>query len=112
MEIFNMPVFVKTDDEGRVIALRTNNFVGEDWVRVECDEKHIHRFVIANRNIGALKNIDGIYRYKLVDNNIVERTQEEIAADKAAILATPTQLDIIEAQVAYTAMMTDTLLEG
>lgn len=25
---------------------------------------------------------------------------------------TPTQLDIIEAQIAYTAMMTDTLLEG
>lgn len=25
---------------------------------------------------------------------------------------TPTQLDIIEAQVTYTAMMTDTLLEG
>ena len=27
-------------------------------------------------------------------------------------VATPTQLDIIEAQVTYTAMMTDTLLEG
>ena len=29
-----------------------------------------------------------------------------------AVVCTPTQLDLIEAQVAYTAMMTDTLLEG
>lgn len=34
-------------------------------------------------------------------------TQEELAAMNA-----PTQLDRIEAQIAYTAMMTDTLLEG
>lgn len=37
-----------------------------------------------------------------------EVTVEEVA-DKET---TPSQLDVIEAQVTYTAMMTDTLLEG
>lgn len=35
-----------------------------------------------------------------------------IEDDGVEEVATPTQLDIIEAQVTYTAMMTDTLLEG
>ena len=35
----------------------------------------------------------------------------EIFEDGEPELALPTQLDVIEAQVAYTAMMTDTLLE-
>ena len=38
------------------------------------------------------------------EHTIVDDGVEEITA--------PTQLDIIEAQVTYTAMMTDTLLEG
>jgi len=42
----------------------------------------------------------------------VERTQEEMDADYISVEPTPSQLDIIEAQVTYTAMMTDTLLEA
>ena len=37
-------------------------------------------------------------------------TFEEIAQPEPVLA--PTQLDIIEAQITYTAMMTDTLLEG
>lgn len=53
----------------------------------------------------------GIYRYKLVDGKPIERTQEEIDADYVETESIPTQLDRIEAQVTYTAMITDTLLE-
>lgn len=52
--------------------------------------------------------------YKYVDGEVVKRTAEEIGADRAALPApedAPTQLDRIEAQAVYTAMMTDTLLE-
>ena len=52
-----------------------------------------------------------IYRYKLINSKPVERTQEEMNSDYVAPTSTPSQLDIIEAQVTYTAMMTDTLLE-
>lgn len=52
--------------------------------------------------------------YKWENGEVIRRTEEEIEADRAAIRPlspAPTQLDQIEAQVAYTAMMTDTLLE-
>ena len=45
-----------------------------------------------------------IYRY-------IPFTEEELA-EKRELEKRPTQLDIIEAQVTYTAMMTGTLLEG
>ena len=52
--------------------------------------------------------------YKYENEEVMLRTEEEIEADIAAIPepeAVPTQLDIVEAQALYTAMMTDTLLE-
>ena len=54
----------------------------------------------------------GICYYKLEDGKPVERTQEEMDADYVEPTPIPSQLDIIEAQVTYTAMMTDTLLEA
>lgn len=38
--------------------------------------------------------------------------EEEIIPEPEMVEPEPTQLDIIEAQITYTAMMTDTLLEG
>lgn len=60
----------------------------------------------------ALWTMDCIPLYKYVDGQVVARTEEEIAADRTAIPEIPpTALERMEAQVAYTAMMTDTLLE-
>ena len=55
----------------------------------------------------------GAYRYKLVDGKPVECTAEEIAQQEEAMkpVDEPTQEDRIEAQVMYTALMTDTLLD-
>lgn len=50
--------------------------------------------------------------YKWEDGEVVKRTAEEIEADMPEPAEPqPTQLDLIEAQVTYTALMTDTLLE-
>ena len=52
--------------------------------------------------------------YKYEDGEVKHRSDEEITADIAAIPDPenePSQLDMLEAQVTYTAMMTDTLLE-
>ena len=55
---------------------------------------------------------DGVPLYKWVDGKAVARTEEEIAADRVDISAhPPTAQERLEAQVTYTAMMTDTLLE-
>lgn len=58
-------------------------------------------------------DMDGIPLYKWTGSEVVPRTPEELEADRAAIPAPPpTALERVEAQVTYTAMMTDTLLEG
>ena len=52
--------------------------------------------------------------YKYDNGEVIKRTTEEIEADIDALPEpeiVPSQLDQIEAQVTYTAMMTDTLLE-
>lgn len=55
----------------------------------------------------------GVALYKYEDGQIVARSEVEIAADVAAIPAPgPTHAERLEAQVTYTAMMTDTLIEG
>ena len=58
-----------------------------------------------------------ISEYKLVDGEM-KFVNREMTAEEAAmpqfeeIEEEPTQLDKIEAQVLYTALMTDTLIEG
>ena len=55
--------------------------------------------------------IDGFFQYKYVNEEVLERTEEEIEADREAIPVVPTQMEQLESQVFYTAVMTDTLLE-
>ena len=54
---------------------------------------------------------DGIYQYKYEDDTVTERTQAEIDADRKAIPIVPSDAERLEAQVMYTAVVTDTLLE-
>lgn len=62
---------------------------------------------------GPLFDAQGCANYKLADGTPALRTEAEKAAEIAARPAPePTPLDRVEAQVAYTAMMTDTMLEG
>ena len=48
--------------------------------------------------------VNGVHTYKNVKTGV-------LIGNDAVVEKEPTQLDIIEAQVAYTAMMTNTLLE-
>lgn len=62
---------------------------------------------------GPLFDAQGCANYKLADATPALRTEAEKAAEIAARpTPEPTQLDRVEAQIAYTAMMTDTMLEG
>lgn len=62
---------------------------------------------------GSLLELDFLNAYKIVDNQpwLDEERKAEIIAEREAEAQKPTQLDIIEAQATYTALMTDTLLE-
>lgn len=61
-----------------------------------------------------LYTMDFLPLYKWDGAQVVQRTEEEIQAERDArptSADTPTQLDRIEAQVVYTALLTDTMLE-
>lgn len=113
MEFTGYDVYVKPDEAGRITAINSSAFLSDTdgWVKI--DHGVSDKFHHAQGNYFPLSIIDerGIYRYKLVDGKAVERTQEEMDADYTPPEVAPTQLDRIEAQALYTALMTDTILE-
>ncbi len=114
-------VYVRTDERGRIVQIEgeysLDNLGGLDGQNIHLiDEGAPCNRLNHAQNIyleGPLFTEDGIARYKLVDGQVVPRTEAEITADRAAIPEPPpTAQERMEAQVTYTAMMTDTLLEG
>lgn len=109
-------VYVLPDEQGRVTRIEGEYSLPAnltDWVLIEegspCDRLNLAQ---SNYLDGGLYTDDGTLRWKLMDGTCVLRSDEEIAAEQAAMLETaPSQLDKLEAQVVYTAMMTDTLME-
>lgn len=82
-------VCVRTDSYNRIIAVNSSAFVSLDWGR-KIDEGIEYKYHHAQGNYfeGGLYTDDGIPRYKLVDGQPVERTEEEIRADRDALPAT------------------------
>ena len=107
-------VYVLPDASGRITRINGGYTMPEDltgWVLI--DEGYGDRYNLCQGNYFDKPIMDdrGIYHYKLVDGKPVERTQKEMDADYIEPEAVPTQLDRIEAQALYTALMTDTLIE-
>ena len=117
MEIQRSKVYVLLDERNRVLRCEGGYTTPADltgWT--EIDEGMGDRYNLCQSHYfdGGLYTTDGIPRYKCDGTQAVERTEEELEADRAALPVpeeTPTQLDRVEAQATYTAMMTDTLLE-
>ena len=128
-------VYVKRDEQGRIMNINSDAFLTDltGWVKV--DEGYTLRHCHAQGNYLPLPVYDerGICQYKIAPvgeissisgeafttfligeglYGVYARTQEEMDADYAELpLPEPTQADRTEAQALYTAMMTDTLLE-
>lgn len=106
-------VYVKTDDSNLITAVNSSAFLRntEGWTEIDSGYGDKYHHAQGNYFDKPIMDMRGIYRYKLEDGKPVERTQEEMDMDYVVPTPIPSQLDIIEAQVTYTAMMTDTLLE-
>ena len=106
-----------TDAQGRVTRIEggyTMSNISDlsEWVYL--DEGYGDRYNLCQSHFaeGGLYTTDGFPRYKLVSGALVLRSEDELAADRAARPEpAPSQLDRLEAQTTYTALMTDTLLE-
>ena len=113
MKIKPFGVLVRTDSQSRVTAINSSGFAeGDGWIQI--DEGYGDKCHHAQNNYlpKPLTDERGIFRYKLADDKAVERTPEEMDADYTPDERQPTILDRIEAQVLYTALMTDTRIEG
>ena len=115
LEINPYIVYVKTNASGYITAVNSSAFLPDTIGWTEIDSGYGDKYHHAQGNYFPQPIITdgGAYRYKLVDGKPVECSPEEIAAQEEALkpVDEPTQEDRIEAQVMYTALMTDTLLD-
>ena len=76
-------VYVKTDEQQRIIAINSDAFLPDTdgWVKI--DEGYGDKYHHAQGNYLDKPIMDehGVFRYKLEDGVPVERTQEEMDAD-------------------------------
>lgn len=109
-------VYVKTDSNGYITAVNSSAFISDTTGWVEIDQGYSDKYHHAQGNYfeKPVITLNGAYYYKLLGNKPIECTEDEIAIQEEiiqnSINSTPTQSDLIEAQIMYTAMMTDTLL--
>ena len=107
-------VFIKIDDNNRITRIEGEYTLPQDltdWILI--DEGYGDKYNLAQTHYleKGLTTADDIYQYKFENEEVVERTEGEIEADREAAPVIPTQMELLEAQVFYTAAMTDTLLE-
>lgn len=107
-------VFILLDDNNRITRIEGEYTLPQelaDWIKI--DEGYGDKYNLAQTHYleKGLTTEDGIYQYKYENGEAVERTAEEIEADREAVPIVPTQMEQLESQVFYTAVMTDTLLE-
>lgn len=114
MEFSKSKVYIKLDAQNRIIQCEggyTESNIDniENWIQI--DEGYGDKYNLCQTHYfeKSLYTDENLYRYKYINNEIIERTAEELAAE--TITQEPTQLDRIEAQVMYTALMTDSLIE-
>lgn len=117
IEIPRSKVYVLLDERSRIVRCEGGYTISNiddmsKWVYI--DEGTGDRYNLCQSHYldGGLYTHDGISRYKYEDGACVLRSETEVEEDRAALPPpAPTQLDRVEAQVTYTAMMTDTLME-
>ena len=107
-------VYIQIDSDNRITRIEGGYTQPSDltgWIFI--DEGYGDKYNLAQSHYleKGLTTFDGIYQYKYINDTVTERTEEEIEADREAIPVIPTQMEQLESQVFYTAVMTDTLLE-
>ena len=101
-------VYVKTDEQGRIVAVDSSVFLKEVSGWIEVDEGEGDRYAHAQGHYldKAPIEMDGTYTYKLENGTVTERTEAEKEADRAAIEA-PVTLEqrVTEMEMVLVAMV-------
>lgn len=107
--------YITVDEQGRITDGFSDAFRSPAETDICINERGGYQFRLfpGGEENPVLSEEHGIPLYQYDGGQVVRRTQDEITTDLAALPQpekTPSQLDRVEAQVFYTAMMTDTLL--
>ena len=114
MEDFYNKHYITVDERGRITAGFSDAFRQPTETDICINDLGGYQFRLFpnGEENPALHEENGVPLYRYKGGVIVERTAEDIAADISAIPApAPTEDERRDAQIFYTAMMTDTLLE-
>ena len=97
---FEMPkshVYIKTDEQNRIVRCEGEYSLPSDlsgWILIDegapCDKRNLAQSMYFD---GGLYTMDGIPRYRWDGAQAVERTEEELEADRAARPAPPPTTD-------------------
>lgn len=92
-------VYVRVDDAGRIAAIDSSAFLSDTTGLVQIDSGYGDRYHHAQGNYLDKPIMDerGICRYKLVDGEVRERTNEEMDADYTPPEITPTTEERVDA---------------
>ena len=92
-------VYVKADEDSRVIAINSDAFLTDTtgWVEIDRGTGDKYRHAQGNYLPGPLMDWRGVYRYKLAGGAVVERSQEEMDADYTPTEQRPTTEQRVDA---------------
>ena len=110
-------VLVRMDSACRVVEINSSAFVQDASGWVEIDSGYGDRYHHAQGNYlpGPLMDDRGVYRYKLVDGAVVERTQGEMDADYTEPEIKPSieaRVETVEGETAELREALDLILSG
>ena len=92
-------VLVRVDGDGRITAINSSAFITDEtgWTQIDVGVGDRYHHAQGNYLPKSLYDDRGIPRYKLVDGQVVERTQEEIDADYTPPEVKPTAEELLAA---------------
>lgn len=106
-------VYAKVNESGYIADINSSAFLSDlsGWTEIDCGSGDKYHHAQGNYLPGPLMTEGGACRYKLAGGKPVECTPEEIQGQIKNDTGKASWQDVMEAQVLYTAMMTDTILE-
>lgn len=111
--MFKLPaysVYIKINSNNQIVGITSSAFLKDPAGWIKIDEGHGLKYQLAQTRYldKPIKNPGRAFNYKWENESIIEIPEEEKVSPMKNII---TQLDRVEAQMTYMAMMTDTLLE-
>ena len=85
-------VYVRTDGEGRILDIGSDAFLRsvDGWTAIDSGSGDRYRHAQGNYLPGPVTDVYGVCRYRLAGGEIIERTEDELRADRPAPEETPT----------------------